>query len=41
MIYYNEKGEVDKLATYLNNHDWCIPVIFTLCVLIGAFVEGM
>lgn len=33
IIYYNEKDEIDKFATYINNHDWCLPVMFILSVL--------
>lgn len=40
MIYYNEKGKIDKFATWVNNckWSWVIPV---LCILIGGLIEGM
>ena len=41
IIYYNEKGEIDKFATYINNHEWCLPIMFVLSVLVMGFVEGM
>lgn len=41
VIYYNENGEIDKFATYINNHDWCLPVMFILSVLVIGLVEGM
>lgn len=33
-IYYNKKGEIDKFATYINNNNWCLPVIFIISVLL-------
>lgn len=41
VIYYNEKGEIDKFATYINNHDWCLPVMFILGLLLSGLIEGM
>lgn len=41
VIYYNGKGEIDKFATYINNQDWCLPVMFILSVLVMGLVEGM
>ena len=41
VIYYNENGQVDKFATYINNNDWCLPVMFILSVLVIGFVEGI
>lgn len=41
VIYYNERGQVDKFATYINNHDWCLPVIVILGIILIGIVEGM
>ena len=41
VIYYNENGQVDKFATYINNNDWCLPVMFILSVLVIGFGEGI
>ena len=41
VIYYNEHGEIDKFATYINNHDWCLPVMFIISVLAISLVEGV
>lgn len=41
VIYYNEKGQVDKFTTYINNHDWCLPVFFIISVILVGLVEGM
>jgi len=40
-VYYNEHGKVDKFATYINNHDWCLPVFITVVVILTGLVEGM
>ena len=41
VIYYNEKGQIDKFATYINNHDWCLPVFFFISIILVGLVEGM
>ena len=41
IIYYNEHGEIDKFATYINNHDWCLPVVFILGLLLTGLIEGL
>jgi hypothetical protein len=41
VIYYNEKGQIDKFATYINNHDWCLPVWFVISIIVMGLVEGM
>jgi len=41
MRYYNEKGQIDKFATYINNNDWVMPVVFTVLVILTGIVEGM
>ena len=41
VIYYNEHGKIDKFTTYINNYDWCLPVMFILSVLVMGLVEGM
>lgn len=41
VIYYNENGQIDNFATYINNHDWCLPVMFILVLLFTGLVEGM
>ena len=41
VIYYNEHGQIDKLATYINNHDWVMPVWFILSVILCGIVEGL
>lgn len=40
-IYYNEHGQVDKFATYINNHEWCMPVIVIIMVILCGIVEGI
>lgn len=40
-IYYNEHGQVDKFATYINNHEWCMPVILIIMIILCGIVEGM
>jgi hypothetical protein len=40
-IYYNERGKIDKFATYINNHDWVMPVVFTVLVILTGIVEGL
>lgn len=40
VIYYNENGQVDKFATYINNHDWCLPVWFVISIIVMGLVEG-
>lgn len=41
VIYYKENGEVDKFATYINNHDWVIPVVVVVSVILVGLIEGM
>lgn len=41
IIYYNERGEIDKFATFVNNNEWATVVWFILSVLFIGFVEGM
>lgn len=41
VIYYNERGQVDKFATYINNHDWVMPVVVILGIILIGIVEGM
>ena len=41
VIYYNKKGQIDRFTTYINNHDWVMPVIFTVLVILTGIVEGM
>lgn len=40
-IYYDEHGNVDKIATYVNNHDWVMPVFVIVMFIIVGLVEGM
>ena len=39
-IYYNENGEINCFATWINNSKWkwLIPLI---CVLIGGLLDGI
>lgn len=43
-IYYtvDRYGRIkkDNLSTFINNHDWLVPIVFIILVLIGAWVEG-
>ena len=41
VIYYNEKGQVDRFATYINNHDWVMPVVVILGIILTGIIEGM
>lgn len=41
VIYYNEHEEIDKFATYINNHNWCLPVVFILGLLLSGLIEGL
>ena len=40
VIYYKENGEVDKFATYINNHDWVIPVVVVVSVICNKRKDG-
>ena len=33
VIYYNEKGQIDKFSTYINNHYWPFIVVMILSIL--------
>lgn len=45
MRYYkiNKQGriELDKFTTYINNHDWVMPVVFTVLIILTGIVEGL
>lgn len=41
VIYYNERGQIDKFTTYINNHDWCLPVFFFISIILVGLVRGM
>ena len=41
IIYHNEHGQVDKFATYINNHEWVMPVFFIISIILCGIVEGM
>lgn len=41
VIYYDANGNIDKFATYINNHEWVMPVWFILSVILIGIVEGM
>lgn len=38
VIYYNERGKIDKFATYINNN-WLTPVVFFGALLISGLIE--
>lgn len=38
VVYYNEKGKIDKFSTYINNHDWTFIVTIILALLVAGFV---
>lgn len=38
VIYYNEKGQIDKFSTYINNHNWTFIAIIILTILVAGFV---
>jgi hypothetical protein len=40
-IYYNEHGQIDKFATYINNNIWFMPVWFILSIILIGIVEGL
>lgn len=41
VIYYNTNGKIDRFATYINNHEWLMPVWFILSVILVGIVEGL
>lgn len=41
IIYYDSNGNVDKFATYINNHDWCMPVFVIVSIILCGIVEGL
>ena len=41
VIYYDANGKIDKFATYINNHDWIMPVWFILSVILIGIIEGL
>ena len=45
MKYYtlnkNGKIKIDRFATYINNHDWVMPVVFIVLVILTGIVEGL
>ena len=41
MKYYNEKGELDRFMTYINNHNWCFYVGFLVVLIITGLIEGL
>ena len=41
MRIYDENGKIDKFATFINNHEWIIPVVVVLCVVIVGIVEKL
>lgn len=41
VIYYNEDGTIDRFATYINNHGWCLPVFVIVSIILMGIVEGL
>lgn len=41
MRIYDENGKIDKFATFINNHEWVIPVVVVLSVVIVGIVEKL
>lgn len=41
VIYYNENGQIDKFTTYINNHDWVIPVVFLCGIILTGIIEAL
>ena len=41
VIYYDANGKIDRFVTYINNHDWVMPVWFILSVILVGIVEGL
>lgn len=43
-IYYSidEFGRIkkDRYSTFINNHEWTLPVFFIIMVILTAWVEG-
>ena len=35
-IYYKGNGEIDKMATFVNNNDGLMYLIFVIAMLIGC-----
>ena len=40
-IIYDANGKIDRFATYINNHEWVMPVWFILSIILCGIVEGM
>ena len=41
VLYYDANGKIDRFATYINNHDWFMPVWFILSIILIGIVEGL
>ena len=41
MRRYYENGKLDKLTTYINNHDWIMPVVVIAILLIAGFIDAI
>ena len=41
IIYYDANGKIDRFATYINNHEWVMPVFFIISIILVGIVEGM
>ena len=41
VIYYNENGQFDRLTTFINNHNWVMPVVVILGIIITGIVEAL
>lgn len=41
IIIYNEHGKIDKFATYINNHEWVMPVWVIISTILVGIVEGL
>ena len=41
VTYYNEHGQIDRLTTFINNHDWCMPLMVLIMIILCGIIEGL
>lgn len=39
IIIYNEHGKINRLETFLNNHDYLIIIAFILAIFLGGLFD--
>lgn len=41
IVYYNMDGSINRFATYINNNEWVMSLVFITCVVITGFIESL